>query len=571
MDHTPHLWQGVGAAPVIPPPSQEAAKKSSGAALGVSASMGDTHADISPVGSNVPSAIASGAAVESADRLASDRAVGKTGPAGTGKSRSASPSRESAPPPLPGISMTSMSSSTSSARSAGRRKAARPKKIVTDEETAKLCALRQRRATARQERAAARGAAKTECGMGAKASASGAGLCGGKAEPATPPPPQEEIKKPSGDVPASSTAIEAANGHALGETVGKAGPDPDKLVRHMPMVVAIATGSYGVFKKDDKAFEEARKSAPSATLEHLSRKERRRQQAKDRPIDKPEKTLMAALGAFFMVVAEKKAGEAVDAPPGILTFLSDVDGLNQRRQSDAAEVLTMVLQMMVSNVTSDKAGGQQAYPWNVAGAAYLARLATCSTTAKAKGKPIPEPFCVLQDFYVLALAMPSVPNNAHKGLASSPLHLTDLLGQYFEDEHGLDPCAECKLKGRKTYKKSRSIALAKPPGRLFLHIKRFKYASMYGGLQKINDLVKLPLELDMAPFMQGREDKVLYNLDGIVHHATDPEDSRGGHYTAYVHLGGGRWRWYNDTVVTTCSMNDTIAAGALVVSYTMRK
>ena len=85
MDHTPHLWQGVGAAPVIPPPSQEAAKKSSGAALGVSASMGDTHADISPVGSNVPSAIASGAAVESADRLASDRAVGKTGPAGTGK------------------------------------------------------------------------------------------------------------------------------------------------------------------------------------------------------------------------------------------------------------------------------------------------------------------------------------------------------------------------------------------------------------------------------------------------------------------------------------------------------
>ena len=93
------------------------------------------------------------------------------------QSRSASPSRESAPPPLPGISMTSMSSSTSSARSAGRRKAARPKKIVTDEETAKLCALRQRRATARQERAAARGAAKTECGMGAKASASGAGLC----------------------------------------------------------------------------------------------------------------------------------------------------------------------------------------------------------------------------------------------------------------------------------------------------------------------------------------------------------------------------------------------------------
>ena len=45
-----------------------------------------------------------------------------------------------------------------------------------------------------------------------------------------------------------------------------------QLVRHMPMVVAIATGSYGVFKKDDKAFEEARKSAPSATLEHLSRK-----------------------------------------------------------------------------------------------------------------------------------------------------------------------------------------------------------------------------------------------------------------------------------------------------------
>ena len=38
-------------------------------------------------------------------------------------------------------------------------------------------------------------------------------------------------------------------------------------------------------------------------------------------------------GCCGQVVAEEKAGEAVDAPPGILTFLSDVDGVSMRSSS----------------------------------------------------------------------------------------------------------------------------------------------------------------------------------------------------------------------------------------------
>ena len=78
-DHTLHLWQGCEAASATPSPSQEAAKKSSGAPAGDSLCVGDALSDVPSSGSSVPRVTASGAAAESADRSTSDRAVGKAG------------------------------------------------------------------------------------------------------------------------------------------------------------------------------------------------------------------------------------------------------------------------------------------------------------------------------------------------------------------------------------------------------------------------------------------------------------------------------------------------------------
>eukprot|EP00904_Undaria_pinnatifida_P005485 jgi/Undpi1/2066/HiC_scaffold_12.g05452.m1 len=108
------------AAPVTPPPSQEATKKPPGAPTGASPSVGDVPFGVSPSGSSLQGVTALGAAVESTDRLASDRTIGKTGPAGTGE-------------------------------------------VLKDEEAANVLALRQRRTDAQKERAAARGAGTAEC------------------------------------------------------------------------------------------------------------------------------------------------------------------------------------------------------------------------------------------------------------------------------------------------------------------------------------------------------------------------------------------------------------------------
>ena len=63
----------------------------------------------------------------------------------------------------------------------------------------------------------------------------------------------------------------------------------------------------------------------------------------------------------------------------------------------------------------------------------------------------------------------------------------------------------------------------------------------------------------------------MYELDSIIHHSVWKNDPDRGHYSTYVHLGGDTWRCYNDKNVTAVRMDDTIAAGALIISYTLRR
>eukprot|EP01065_Artemidia_motanka_P009322 TRINITY_DN14759_c0_g1_i1.p1 TRINITY_DN14759_c0_g1~~TRINITY_DN14759_c0_g1_i1.p1 ORF type:complete len:690 (+),score=158.15 TRINITY_DN14759_c0_g1_i1:66-2135(+) len=103
-------------------------------------------------------------------------------------------------------------------------------------------------------------------------------------------------------------------------------------------------------------------------------------------------------------------------------------------------------------------------------------------------------------------------------------------------------CRRCAVRQRTR----RSLRLARAPGHLLVHLKRFKRV---GGVhRKITGAITVHSRMDLRRFLSPpQRHPVNYCLYAVVHHFGDVDD---GHYTATVRRGDGHWYNFNDSVVS---------------------
>ncbi|EKX39579.1 hypothetical protein GUITHDRAFT_89035 [Guillardia theta CCMP2712] len=150
--------------------------------------------------------------------------------------------------------------------------------------------------------------------------------------------------------------------------------------------------------------------------------------------------------------------------------------------------------------------------------------------------------------------------SAHKNYRAS-----DCLLQYYEPEHltGNDKykCEHCD-QFRDCTKK---LSLLKPPEVLTLHLKRFRYESLFGNNMgtKISEHIQFPIKgLDMRPFIK---ENAIYDLLAVIEHRGA---LHGGHYIAYIRNNSdGKWFEFNDSQVNTISGADVSCRNILNYSH----
>uniref|UniRef100_A0A1B6D745 Ubiquitin carboxyl-terminal hydrolase n=1 Tax=Clastoptera arizonana TaxID=38151 RepID=A0A1B6D745_9HEMI len=164
----------------------------------------------------------------------------------------------------------------------------------------------------------------------------------------------------------------------------------------------------------------------------------------------------------------------------------------------------------------------------------------CSTTFEA--------------FWDLSLSLPKT---------SGEISLSQCL-ELFTSEEILDgdempTCSKCKCR-RKCKKR---FLIHKFPQVLVLHLKRFSPSERY---RKISVAVDFPVNaLDMSQYAAQSHTKAEYNLYAVANHNGTASS---GHYTAYCkHPQTAQWHHYNDTWVTTQSVNDLVSASGYVLFY----
>merc|ERR1719460_1012472 len=124
----------------------------------------------------------------------------------------------------------------------------------------------------------------------------------------------------------------------------------------------------------------------------------------------------------------------------------------------------------------------------------------------------------------------------------------------------------------KTKKRERSLKkldIWNSPECLIVHLKRFGSDTFTGPVEKIESLVKAPMELDLAPWIRdpNGKDRGLYRLYAVVNHSGSMSF---GHYTAYGRVGEGDDRpWYNfnDSNVTKIDKEPLVSEAAYILFY----
>lgn len=135
-----------------------------------------------------------------------------------------------------------------------------------------------------------------------------------------------------------------------------------------------------------------------------------------------------------------------------------------------------------------------------------------------------------------------------------------------------DLAADDWVKSEKTDEISRSIKkidLWSAPPCLIVHLKRFGSETLYGPVEKIDSLVKAPLELDLSSWVRGPlpDHGAQYRLYGVVNHSGTLSF---GHYTAYGLVGEGdnrQWYLFNDSTVTHADEKDVVSKDAYMLFY----
>mmetsp|Transcript_32576 Transcript_32576/g.103174 ORF Transcript_32576/g.103174 Transcript_32576/m.103174 type:complete len:735 (-) Transcript_32576:61-2265(-) len=157
------------------------------------------------------------------------------------------------------------------------------------------------------------------------------------------------------------------------------------------------------------------------------------------------------------------------------------------------------------------------------------------------------------------------------------ISLQDCLLQYYEPEHltGNDKykCEHCD-QFRDCTKK---LSLLKPPEVLTLHLKRFRYESLFGNNMgtKISEHIQFPIKgLDMRPFIKTSEEfkeeqeNAIYDLLAVIEHRGA---LHGGHYIAYIRNNSdGKWFEFNDSQVNTISGADVHKLEGYMLFYKLR-
>jgi len=137
-------------------------------------------------------------------------------------------------------------------------------------------------------------------------------------------------------------------------------------------------------------------------------------------------------------------------------------------------------------------------------------------------------------------------------------------------------CSKCKqhVRAKKT------LALWSVPRLLVVHLKRFSDEEGYGGREKVDTLVRFPLEgLDMGPYLRGggiscagseaeNNEAPIYDLYAVSNHYGG---SGFGHYTAYGYAPGCReWHLFDDSSVSKVSPDQICSTAAYVLFYKLR-
>uniref|UniRef100_A0A3Q3WJP0 Ubiquitin carboxyl-terminal hydrolase 48 n=1 Tax=Mola mola TaxID=94237 RepID=A0A3Q3WJP0_MOLML len=208
-------------------------------------------------------------------------------------------------------------------------------------------------------------------------------------------------------------------------------------------------------------------------------------------------------------------------PSGLVKAL----GLDTGQQQDAQEFSKLFLSLLEDTLSKQKNINLQ----NVIQRQFCGQFSyvtVCNQCGRSSALP--------SKFYELELNI-----QGHKNLTEC---VTEFLKEEKLDGENRYFCESCQSKQRAT----RRIRLHSLPPTLNLQLMRFIFDRQTGHKKKLNTFISFPDQLDMGPFLEGKQDqRCLYELSAVLIHRGISAYS--GHYIAHVKdARTGDWYKFND-------------------------
>ncbi|XP_061583963.1 ubiquitin carboxyl-terminal hydrolase 48 isoform X2 [Cololabis saira] len=208
-------------------------------------------------------------------------------------------------------------------------------------------------------------------------------------------------------------------------------------------------------------------------------------------------------------------------PSGLVKAL----GLDTGQQQDAQEFSKLFLSLLEDTLSKQKSPSLQ----NVIQQQFCGQffyVTVCNQCGRSSALP--------SRFYELELNI-----QGHKSLTEC---VTEFLKEEKLDGENRYFCESCQSKQSAT----RRIKLNSIPPTLNLQLMRFVFDRQTGHKKKLNTFISFPEQLDMAPFLEGKQDqKCVYELSAVLIHRGISAYS--GHYIAHVNDAlTGDWYKFND-------------------------
>lgn len=208
-------------------------------------------------------------------------------------------------------------------------------------------------------------------------------------------------------------------------------------------------------------------------------------------------------------------------PSGLVKAL----GLDTGQQQDAQEFSKLFLSLLEDTLSKQKNPNLQ----NVIQRQFCGQFSyvtVCNQCGRSSALP--------SRFYELELNI-----QGHKNLTEC---VTEFLKEEKLDGENRYFCESCQSKQSAT----RRIKLHSIPPTLNLQLMRFVFDRQTGHKKKLNTFISFPEQLDMGPFLEGKQDqKCVYELSAVLIHRGISAYS--GHYIAHVKdARTGDWYKFND-------------------------